>query len=373
MIVNQSGGLVHYVQEESSISWSFDARGLLRAVVKKDRKYKRGFCGRLQEIKFEPAPGVRRKKARFIENEKAGDLIKKFHREAQEKSAAAGKKNKFRELTGEYDEQKYRENAEKFRRIWGQIPILPPDQYRALVFNFTSGCSYNRCNFCEFYRGEEFDWKAPAKFQKHLERGLSFFGPTLPFFTEIFLGSGDLLAAPPEAVVEALKLVRRCPELEGMPVHCFGPGFLGRRYGGDDLRKLVKRGLQRIYFGLESGSRQVLQLLDKPFVPAEFRDSFRLCRQAGAAVGIIILLGAGGRDYFTEQIEETVRLLNGLDIGEEDRIFLSPLAEGKVGWAPGGDVEALTGEEKLKQAELLKEKIDYPLPVAGYDVEDFMY
>ncbi len=373
MIINQSKGLVHYVREKSSISWSFDARGLLRAVVRENKKYKRGFSGRLQEIKLRPAPGVKKKQARFIGGPEAEELIKKFHREAQEECGEESKKDEFRELTGEYDRQKYRLNVEEFRNTWGRIPILPPDQYRALVFNFTSGCSYNRCNFCEFYKGQEFDWKNPEEFREHIEAGLAFFGPVLPFFTEIFLGAGDLLAAPSEAAAGALELVGGHPELEGMPVHCFGPGFWGQKHGKNELKRLVDRGLKRVYFGLESGSRRVLERLNKPFGPGEFRDSFKLCRQAGAAVGIIVLLGAGGRKYFKEHVEETVQLLNELELGKEDRIFLSPLAEGKIGWASGNEEEALDEGKKIKQAGMIKKNLDYPLPVAGYDVDDFMY
>ena len=43
------------------------------------------------------------------------------------------------------------------------IPILPPDQYLALVVQATEGCSWNKCTFCAFYKDRPFHIKHEAE------------------------------------------------------------------------------------------------------------------------------------------------------------------------------------------------------------------
>lgn len=56
----------------------------------------------------------------------------------------------------QWDVDRLEQERERFYRIYKPVPIMPPDQYLAVVVQVTEGCSYNRCTFCTFYRHRPF-------------------------------------------------------------------------------------------------------------------------------------------------------------------------------------------------------------------------
>ncbi len=372
-MINSSAGLVHFVDEDNNRSWSFDLRGFFRAAVTGKVKYKRAWSGTLQKIQLEPRGGFSRKNASFVDTAEANDRLADFHTEVKKICIKKNCRETREKYVGEFSSRKYNQNSRRFEKIWSSVPILPPDQYRAFVLNLSSSCSYNRCNFCDFYDGIEFDWKSPEQFRKHINRATDFFAGVEDFFTEIFIGAGDALAVPPEIFQQSLSEIQKFSSLRGMPVHVFAPGNLAGRRTQADMESFVERGLKRVYFGLESGSKNVLKKLNKPFKPEDITAGVKLCHAAGAAVGIIILIGAGGKKYSETHIEATLKLLNALDFGDEDRIFLSPLGEGKIGWTGGAKQQALSSKEKHKQEKEIRAGLKKHLPVAHYEVENFIY
>jgi hypothetical protein len=372
-MINKSAGLVHFVDEDNNRSWSFDLRGFFRAAVAGKVKYKRAWSGALQKIKLEPRGGFSRKNASFVPSEEAENMLAGFHAKVKEFCLKKNCRDAWEKHVGEFSSRKYKQNSRRFKKIWGSVPILPPDQYRAFVLNLSSSCSYNRCNFCDFYDGIEFDWKSPGQFSSHINQAADFFAGVEDFFTEIFIGAGDALAVPPESFEQALSEIQKVSSLRGMPVHVFAPGNLARRRTQADMESFVEGGLKRVYFGLESGSKNVLDKLNKPFKPEDITAGVKLCHAAGAAVGIIILIGAGGKKYSETHVEATLDLLNALNFGPEDRIFLSPLGEGKIGWTGGAKQQSLSSKEKHKREKQIRAGLKKSLPVAHYEVENFIY
>lgn len=372
-MINCSSGLIHFVDRDNNLSWSFDRRGFFRSAVAPGVKYKRGWSGVVQEIKLRSAGGFSPKDARPLRLSQTEKKLNHFHVEVENFCRDFGEMETWQSYIGEYDSKKYYRNKQRFRQIWGSVPILPPDQYRALVFNLTAGCSYNNCNFCDFYRGIEFDYKDKNQFADHLRAAVDFFSGVHDFFTEIFLGSGDALSAPPDVLRRSLEMIGAVSVLAEKPVHAFAPGFIASLYGPEELNNLVERGLQRIYFGLESGSDAVLKKLNKPFTVDQLAAGIRLSREAGAHFGIIILIGAGGKKYSASHVEETIEFLNKLDFARGDRLFLSPLGEGKIGWAPGSTEQPMSDQEKIIQGQQIRAGLKDSVPVARYEVENFLY
>jgi hypothetical protein len=54
-------------------------------------------------------------------------------------------------------------------------------------------------------------------------------------------------------------------------------------------------GLKRVYIGVESGSRRVLDILNKPMNLDMALAEMRQMKAAGIDLGVIIMAGAGGR------------------------------------------------------------------------------
>lgn len=79
----------------------------------------------------------------------------------------------------------------------------------------------------------------------------------------------------------------------------------------DDFRYMHSCGCRWIFFGIESGSKAVLERINKRIQYDKIVDTFRACRKADiACIGSFI---AGFPDETVENLKETVQLINKLD------------------------------------------------------------
>jgi hypothetical protein len=67
--------------------------------------------------------------------------------------------------------------------------------------------------------------------------------------------------------------------------------------------------------------------LGKPGHPKELLPLARALKEAGLALGLILMVGAGGRTYEKAHREESLSLLAELPLGREDLVYLSPFQE----------------------------------------------
>ena len=81
--------------------------------------------------------------------------------------------------------------------LYGDVPILPPDQYSSLVLLATDGCIYNQCTFCGFYRDVRYRMRNQAEqFREHVQNAVSYHGGGLTARRSIFLGQANALVGP---------------------------------------------------------------------------------------------------------------------------------------------------------------------------------
>lgn len=98
-------------------------------------------------------------------------------------------------------------DAIRFRSVYLPVPILPPDQYGALIVQLTEGCSYNQCTFCRFYRDRPFRAKTSEELRAHLRAVREFFGEGLRLRRSVFLADANALVLPPARLVDAFDLL----------------------------------------------------------------------------------------------------------------------------------------------------------------------
>ena len=275
-------------------------------------------------------------------------------------------------------------DAARFRSIYLPVPILPPDQYEALVVQVTEGCAYNQCAFCRFYRDRAFRAKPASELREHLRAVRTFFGAGISLRRSVFLADANALVLSPSRLVEAFDLLR-----EELP---FGPGALRGVYSFIDafsdapkspahFRSLAERGLRRVYLGLETGCDELLQFLEKPGSREEAVTLVQTLRAAGVAVGIIVLLGVGGERYLERHVALTLATLEAMRLGSNDILYLSPLTadpdspyrrrEREAGMRPLPDAEMAAQLSAIK-AGLRAGPAGRP-KVAVYDIRDFLY
>lgn len=246
------------------------------------------------------------------------------------------------ERAAAFDLAAARQEAEEFSALYGRVPLLPPDAYEALVLQATRGCAYNGCRFCELYQGVPFRRHSAVEFRRHCSAAADFHGQGLRARRWIFLGDANALAQPQAALREIFAALHEQFEFPlgdrtAVPVRwwlgearrfegvvAFADAFsaLRTREEWEELRWL---GLRRVHVGLESGDPALLRWLQKPSSPESLRRHVAGMKAGGLEVGVIVLLGAGGRRFAESHARETVRLLRSLPLGGGDYVYFSPL------------------------------------------------
>jgi hypothetical protein len=145
-----------------------------------------------------------------------------------------------------------------------------------------------------------------------------------------------------------------------------------------DLQALARTGYRRAYLGVESGSDAVRRQLNK-LGSADLAAAGALkLKGAGIAVGLIVLLGAGGRNGADEHLRETAALLRNTNLGPGDMVYFSPLFSpaGTDGTrsAEESNGQALTEEEMSAQRRAIEALVS-PRGErrALYDIREFVY
>ncbi|NPA27091.1 MAG: radical SAM protein [Chloroflexi bacterium] len=281
-----------------------------------------------------------------------------------------------------WDEARSREDAAQYFRVYKPIGILPPDQYLAVVIQITEGCSFNTCTFCTFYRDRPFRIKTPEEVRAHSEAVRAYLGLGLPLRHGIFLGDANALVAPMPRLLRLLDTVRAAfPEEKFRSLYAFLDGFSGERKRPSDYAALAERGLHRVYIGLESGHAPLLRFLHKPGTPQDALAAVRAMKEGGLAVGVIVLLGAGGRAYAEGHVRDTIQLLNQMPLGREDIVYFSELVVTPnmpyAREAIRAGIEPLTPEEQHAQQKAIVEGLRFPKEhrprISRYDIREFVY
>lgn len=181
----------------------------------------------------------------------------------------------------------------------------PPSEARNVIIQATLGCSYNRCSFCSMYRGKRFQARPLDEVFADIERAAR----AWPQAMRVFLADGDALVLPTEHLQRILeRLMERFPELTRVSSYALPANLI--RKSADDLRALVARKLTLVYYGIESGSHDILKRITKGASPRAMSEGLAKAREAGLKVSATVILGLGGRGRWREHIDATAALVN---------------------------------------------------------------
>jgi hypothetical protein len=278
---------------------------------------------------------------------------------------------------------RYRQDVMQYHQVYKPVGILPPDQYMAVVLQATEGCSFNTCTFCDFYRDRPFRIKKPPEFYSHCEAVRDYLGEGLKLRRTIFLGDANALVVPMNRLLLLMDTVHQIFDVEALGgIYAFLDGFSGERKNSADFAQLARRGLKRVYIGMESGNLELLQFLKKPGKPNDVLHAVRAMKAGGVDVGIIVLLGAGGHAYSSQHIEDTVKIINQMNLDLNDIIYFSELIESEnltyVKDAYQTALKPLTSAERIQQADAIEQRLAFSdaggTPhISRYDIREFVY
>ncbi len=386
--------------KDTSISLAFEAQwvaawdlgGRLYSLWKGGHTYRRGLSGRLlhkpsgsddtrervplegraADVIVEEIADHARLLQRSLERDTRGWTTADGHHPGADVSAAVDR-------CAAFDAAAARADATRFAEVYGQVGILPPDQYLSTVVQATEGCSFGTCTFCDLYGGS-YRVKSADEFRQHVATVRDYLGDSaLLRARSFFLGAANALAVPTERLLEFFDQLPGPFGGAPRPIHAFVDGFTGSRKKASDYAELRRRGLGRVYLGLESGHDPLLAYVRKPASRGQAVDAVRAIKAGGASVGVIVMIGLGGRAFAEGHVRDTVTAINAMQLGAGDLLFFSELVEvpgtayPRVAGADG--VEPLPLGERLVQAEALRAGLVFdgrPPQIAKYDVREFV-
>lgn len=276
----------------------------------------------------------------------------------------------------------YKNDVANYHSVYKPVGILPPDQYISVVLQLTEGCSFNKCTFCSFYRDRPFRIKSPDDFDQHIVKVKNFLGNGLSLRRTIFLGDANALVVPIRKLIPLMENIHNHLDVEKLGgIFAFLDGFSGERKSSWDYKKLRDLGMNKIYIGLESGNNQLLKFLNKPGTAQDALNAVLTIKSSGISVGIIVLLGAGGKQYEANHIADTIDIINQMGLDADDLVYFSELIEGEgleySQKAFSENLIPLTSAERQEQRKRIEAQLlftDSGTPhISTYDIRDFVY
>lgn len=181
----------------------------------------------------------------------------------------------------------------------------PPSEGNNLIFQVTLGCSFNRCSFCSMYRSKEFSIRPLSEVLTEIRD----VGRVYPSVQRVFLADGDALAATTDHLLTILDALQVAfPRLERVSSYAL-PANL-RKKSLEELITLREHKLSQIYYGIETGSADLLKRITKGATPTSMVEGLQKAKQAGLSISATVILGLGGQNHWQEHIDATANLAN---------------------------------------------------------------
>ena len=372
--------------------FSYDLEGRLWTAMVRGKSYRRGLNGKIVAKWIEPQNVHQRKWLELPETaqlqEEARSVVQNLYTAIQmdqahlDQALPLSAQSAFAKAA-QFDLSRYQADVLQYKRVYKPVGILPPDQYMALVLQATEGCSFNTCTFCNFYRDRPFQIKNPDNFRTHIENICEFLGAGISLRRTIFLGDANALVIPMPRLEQLIKIIHAQLEVKSLGgIYAFLDGFSGERKLPADYRVLAELGLKRIYIGMESGNEELLRFLKKPGKAEDLIRAVRSIKAGGIAVGIIILLGAGGRQYARGHVDDTVQSINAMQLDADDLIYFSELIESEgmeyTRDAYRAALSPLTAIQRIAQGKEIEDRLIFNTRagtphISRYDIRDFVY
>ena len=181
----------------------------------------------------------------------------------------------------------------------------PPSEADSLILQITSGCSWNKCAFCEMYSSKSFRIKPFDKIKTEIEQ----IANSDLKFNKIFLADGDAMVLSAEKLGKIInELNKNFTKIRRISIYARPSDFA--RKSLQELKELKSIGLDLAYVGIESGDDELLQLINKGETYKLTAEGLIKAKEAGIKLSVMILNGLGGKELSKQHAIRSARLLN---------------------------------------------------------------
>lgn len=234
-------------------------------------------------------------------------------------------------------------------------PIRPPSESNSLLIRVTRGCHWNKCYFCGLYKSMRFSMRPidetieDIKQQAELYRGKK--------ITSCFLQDGDALVLKTDYLLRILDAINQYfPDMQYITSYARADSIT--RKSPAELKALWQAGLNHLYSGMETGSDQILQLINKGFDADTVVRSGCMAKDADMILSEFILLGIGGKELSEENAVHTAKALNMIQ-PDFIRVHVTGIKpESKMGeFVRDGSVTLQSEEENVIEQKLFLQQL----------------
>ncbi len=194
-----------------------------------------------------------------------------------------------------------------------EMYFRPPSEAESFIIRVMHGCPHNKCTFCNLFKETPFKPVPVEEVAAGLDQDARELSPELrEMVTSMYLEGGDPLALPPVDLLTIMEHAKSSfPKLTR-----FADSATARFTGQktlDELKRLQKAGLTRLFIGLESGCDQILEATNKGCSAADLKRVGLMLKEAGLEMDVSMMLGIGGPHYSQKHAVGTADLLNAIE------------------------------------------------------------
>ena len=230
----------------------------------------------------------------------------------------------------------------------------PPSEAYSVILQATVGCSWNKCSFCIAYKGKTFRIKTLDDIKMDVEKIYTHSKDT----KRIFLADGNALCVPTdelEAMIEFL--YSKFEKLERISIYG-GPLDIKDR-SVHELKRLKEAGLELVYFGLESGSDDVLKMVKKGALSKLMIETGKKVKASGLKLSVIYILGLGGIELTDPHATETARVISAMDPDYAAALTLMVVpGSGIASDIDSGRITLLNPDQALRELRRMVEQLE---------------
>jgi hypothetical protein len=227
-------------------------------------------------------------------------------------------------------------------------PIRPPNESNSLLIRATRNCPWNKCKFCNSYKGKPFEIRTVAEIKQDIATAKIMRDKII----EITLKSGHtggmqkvvsmVLRDPPNEsfrnvalwllgggenvfLQDANSLVMKTADLGQVivalkntfpkirRVTSYARSQTAMKKQPAELLQLHMAGLSRLHVGLESGYDPILEFMQKGETARQHILGGRKIVEAGISLSEYVIMGLGGKELSTLHAQHTARVLNEIE------------------------------------------------------------
>jgi radical SAM superfamily enzyme YgiQ (UPF0313 family) len=231
----------------------------------------------------------------------------------------------------------------------------PPSEWKSLILQVTTGCSWNQCTFCEMYTSEDKKFK-PKKLELIEAEIIKVARSGMPIF-RVFLADGDAMMLPFRQLKSILVLIKQhLPRVSRVSSYCLPRNLRNKTV--EQLTELNQLGLKLLYIGCESGDDDILSLINKGEDYQSSLVALQKIKQSGVKSSVMILNGLGGSKYLQPHALNSAKLMNEAQPDYLSTLVVSfPLGEERFAKPFNGNFHPLTQEELFQEMKILLENL----------------